>query len=97
MSDATMKTEEDNATIRLIISFKGKKLKIPLIPGTSVGCVKSKLLLTASSDENTTLKKMTTGDVKLLHKGKVLKEVLQIQSLNHLIVLLAMKCLSTHS
>lgn len=55
--------------MNLLISFRGIKTSIPLLPGTTVGHVKS--TLANSINENDISIQMAPQDIKLLHKGKV--------------------------
>lgn len=53
--------------LNLIVSFKGSKHILPLVPGTTVEHVKSTLIQESSLE-------MTPHEIKLLFKGKVLKD-----------------------
>lgn len=60
----------------LVISFRGKKVEMPLLPTTTL--LEMKAYVVSNSDDAL---QMSPHDIKLIHKGKVMKEEEEITSL----------------
>lgn len=62
-----MNVNELASSLTLLISYRGKKIEIPLHQDTSVSGVKSEIVSTVDETSN-----LQPNDIKLIHKGKVL-------------------------
>lgn len=61
--------------IKVEVLFRGKKICIPLMQGTTVTKIKSAIIAPTLNDETRTISnELTTSDIKLMHKGKILKD-----------------------
>jgi len=77
MADNKICNQQDEAgSVKLLISFRGSKVEIPLLSSLTVGQVKRTLAASASSDDRSSnnMSQMEARDVKLLYRGKMLTD-----------------------